>query len=193
MSEPKVYELKASDDEMQLWHDAETRKLIIAGGIEQAKDAGCRLLCVLDTDGNQLHLEGFGPRLWDVVSRTHDKLDDLQDEMTQGIRALHALVQHALREFDAGDVPAAHTAIRDAMFLERKLFGTCECSGSADLLSELGYSQPEDFLDPVVENPCDVCGKEGQAYGHVTLNVICCSRECVDKAMRRHRNGTGPS
>lgn len=139
MSENKVYELQAKVDEMQLWHDAEMRKMIIQEGIEKAKDEGCRLLRVLDADGKQLHLEGFGPRLWDLVTRVHDGLDELAAEMQREARAIHVLVQESLHAFERGDIATCHASIKSAMDKEYELYGDIVYTGDDSLLQSLGY------------------------------------------------------
>jgi len=54
---PQVYDLQMQPSEVTLWETA--RPLIIAGGVELAKERGCRLLRVLDPDGKLLYLEGW--------------------------------------------------------------------------------------------------------------------------------------
>lgn len=139
MSETKIYELKANPGEMQLWHDAEMRKMIIQGGIEQAKDQGCRILRVLDTDGGHLHLEAFGPRLWDMIARVHDGLDELLEETQRETRAIHLLVKEALDAHDRGDTKSCHVAIKAAMDKEHATFGDVNNTGDDTLLAALGY------------------------------------------------------
>ena len=136
---PKVYELRVKADEMPLWRDEELRKMIIRGGIEEAKNQDCRLLRVLDSDGQQLHLEGFGPRLWDMVARVHEGLDEIAAEMQNDVRALHLLVRDALDAFQRGDITDCHAAIKAAMDKEYELCGDIVLTGDDELLQALGY------------------------------------------------------
>jgi len=170
MSENKVYELQAKADEMQLWHDAEMRKMIIRGAIEKAKDEGCRLLRVLDADGKQLHLEGFGPRLWDMVARVHDGLDELAAEMRKEARAIHVLVQESLHAFERGDIETCHAAIKSAMDKEYELYGDIQYTGDDGLLEALRYDIEKEEGDTehcVCGEPhCESCGEDPRIVGY---------------------------
>ncbi len=141
-----------SDDDQALWDSVQLRPLVIRGLVEMAKDRSCRLLIVRDRAGKQLHMEGFGPRLWDLVRDTHDRLDERVEELRTDIKDVHALVQQALQEFERGDQAKAQATLRAAMDREFDLFGECECSGREELLEAFGFAPNEDTTS---------CGKHG--------------------------------
>jgi hypothetical protein len=142
--EPKVYDLQMQPSEAHLWADVALRKDIIAGGVSAAKEVGCRVLRVLDTEGRELYIEGFGPRLWDLVREAHEKIDEEVATVQREAKAVHALLQDALYAYDRGDVAASHVAIKQAMDLEYDLFGECH-TGEDALLEELGYDIEQDM------------------------------------------------
>ncbi len=139
MNTPKVYDLKMLPDEAGIWADAEMRKAIITGGIELAKDNDCRLLRVLDIEGNQLHLEGFGPRLWDLISEAHRGIDQELQAVKDSSDEIHAHLRGTQEAFDRGDTVEAFRHIKAAMDLEHNTFGIVEHTGVEELLEALGY------------------------------------------------------
>ncbi len=136
---PKVYELKMQPGEAELWEIPETRQHVITGGIELAKDNGCRLLRVLDTEGKQLHLEGFGPRLWDLIDKAHRGIDAELQEVTDSAKQIHVHLQGTKEAFDCGDTVEAFRHIKAAMDLEYDTFGIVDHVGDDELLEALGY------------------------------------------------------
>lgn len=145
MTAPQTYEVTIQDDEDQaMWDSDRMRPIVIRGLIEQAKDRSCRLLVVRDRAGKQLHMEGFGPRLWDLVRDTHDQLDERVHELRSKIKTVHALVQQALQEFERGDQEQARATLRTAMDEEFRLFCECECTGRQELLDAFGFDPDDD-------------------------------------------------
>ena len=145
MEYTKVYELKMQPGESQLWENPDTRAQVIAGGIDKARDNDCCLLRVLDTDGNQLHLEGFKPRLWDLVCSAHEKIEKRMDHLKNEATVLQAMLSEAFERYNAGDLEAAHRTIKAAMDKEFFMFGSSEYTGNPALLEALGYDIEQDM------------------------------------------------
>jgi len=135
----KVFDLQMQPGDSDLWEIPEMRKLVIVGGIEQAKDKGCRLLRVLDKEGKQLHLEGFGPRLWDLIDEAHRGIDLELQAVKESSEQIHACLQGTREAFDRGDTVSAYRYIKAAMDLEYDTFGIIEHTGLDELLEALGY------------------------------------------------------
>lgn len=143
MSELKVYDLQMQNDEdAATWSDKRGRAEIITGGIELAKDRGCHLLRILDREGKQVHLEGFGPRLWDLVREAHKQIEQKVVDIRINSKDVHSLLQEAMYAFERGDRAASYALLERAMGKEHELFGDSSICGNEKLLAALEFSGP---------------------------------------------------